>query len=53
MSPSKDAVNCAPDSSISGAQARAVECCPQHTELWLALARLSTHAEARKIINKA
>ena len=30
-----------------------MECCPQHTELWLALARLSTHDEARKILNKA
>ena len=30
-----------------------MECCPQHTELWLALARLSTHEEARKILNKA
>ena len=38
---------------ITAAQARAVECCPQHTELWLALARLSTHEEARKILNKA
>ena len=30
-----------------------MECCPQHTELWLALARLSSHEEARKILNKA
>ncbi len=38
---------------VTATQARAVECCPQHTELWLALARLSTHEEARKILNKA
>ncbi len=41
------------ESGVPDAQARAVECCPQHTELWLALARLSTHEEAKKIINKA
>ena len=29
--------------------ARAVECCPQHTELWLALARLETYENARKV----
>lgn len=34
-------------------QARAVECCPQHVELWLAFARLETYDAARKILNKA
>jgi pre-mRNA-processing factor 6 len=28
---------------------RAVECCPQHVELWLALARLETYENARKV----
>ena len=34
-------------------QARAVECCPQHAELWLAFARLSEHEQARRILNNA
>lgn len=34
-------------------QSRAVECCPQHVELWLALARLETYENARKVLNKA
>lgn len=33
--------------------ARAVECCPQHVELWLALARLETYENARKVLNQA
>ena len=33
--------------------ARAVECCPQHTELWLALARLEEYGNAKKILNRA
>jgi pre-mRNA-processing factor 6 len=32
--------------------ARAVECCPQHTELWLALARLESYENARKVLNR-
>jgi pre-mRNA-processing factor 6 len=32
---------------------RAVECCPQSVELWLALARLETYDNARKVLNKA
>ena len=36
-----------------GVQSRAVECCPQHVELWLALARLETYENARKVLNKA
>ena len=31
--------------------ARAVECCPSSTELWLALARLETYENARKVLN--
>jgi pre-mRNA-processing factor 6 len=38
---------------LPAAQARAVECCPQHVELWLAFARLETYDAARKILNKA
>lgn len=34
-------------------QARAVECCPQHVELWLAFARLETYEAARQVLNKA
>lgn len=34
-------------------QSRAVECCPQHVELWLALARLESYENARKVLNKA
>ena len=34
-------------------QSRAVECCPQHVELWLALARLESYDNARKVLNKA
>lgn len=34
-------------------QSRAVECCPQHVELWLALARLETYKNAQKILNRA
>ena len=33
--------------------ARATECCPQHVELWLALARLETTENGRKVLNKA
>ena len=32
--------------------ARATECCPQHVDLWLALARLETHANARVVLNR-
>ncbi|PIO30272.1 hypothetical protein AB205_0028180, partial [Aquarana catesbeiana] len=32
---------------------RAVECCPTSVELWLALARLETYENARKVLNKA
>jgi pre-mRNA-processing factor 6 len=28
---------------------RAVECCPQHVELWLALARLESYDNAKKV----
>ena len=34
-------------------QSRAVECCPQHVELWLALARLETYKAAQKVLNRA
>ena len=34
-------------------QSRAVECCPQHVELWLALARLESYKNAQKILNRA
>ena len=30
-----------------------MECCPQHAELWLAFARLSSHDQARRILNNA
>jgi pre-mRNA-processing factor 6 len=29
-----------------------VECCPQHTELWLALAQLESYENARKVLNR-
>ena len=32
---------------------RAVECCPLHVELWLALARLETYEQAKKVLNRA
>ena len=32
---------------------RAVECCPTHVELWLALARLESYDNAKKVLNKA
>jgi pre-mRNA-processing factor 6 len=32
---------------------KAVECCPQSVELWLALSRLETYENARKVLNKA
>jgi len=32
---------------------RAVECCNQSVDLWLALARLETYENARKVLNKA
>lgn len=32
---------------------RAVECCPTNVDLWLALARLETYENARKVLNKA
>jgi len=32
---------------------RAVECCPTAVELWLALAKLETYENARKVLNKA
>lgn len=32
---------------------RAVECCSQSVELWLALANLETYEEARKVLNRA
>jgi pre-mRNA-processing factor 6 len=28
---------------------RAVECCPTHVELWLALAKLETYDNAKKV----
>lgn len=30
-----------------------MECCPTSVELWLALARLETYENARKVLNKA
>lgn len=30
-----------------------MECCPTSVELWLALARLETYDNARKVLNKA
>ena len=33
--------------------AKTTECCPQHVELWLALARLESYDNARKVLNKA
>jgi len=30
-----------------------VECCPQHVEIWLALARLETYKNAQKVLNRA
>lgn len=30
-----------------------VACCAQHVELWLALARLESYENARKVLNKA
>ena len=30
-----------------------MECCPQHVELWLALARLETYKAAQKVLNRA
>lgn len=32
---------------------RAVECCPTSVEVWLALARLESYDNARKVLNKA
>ena len=50
----KAAVELAPsDDDARVLLARAVECCPQHVELWLALARLETHEGARKVLNRA
>ena len=34
-------------------QARAVECCPDQADLWIALVRLETYANAKKVLNKA
>ena len=31
----------------------AVECCPLHVELWVALARLETYDMAKKVLNRA
>ncbi len=45
---------CSARALLCGAvQSRAVECCPQHVELWLALARLESYDNARKVLNKA
>jgi pre-mRNA-processing factor 6 len=33
--------------------ARAVECVPQSVEMWLALAKLETHENARRVLNQA
>jgi pre-mRNA-processing factor 6 len=33
--------------------ARAVECVPHSVEMWLALAKLETHENARKVLNQA
>ncbi|KAI3941813.1 hypothetical protein MKW98_030543 [Papaver atlanticum] len=32
---------------------RSVECCPWHIEFWIALARLETYDNAKKVLNKA
>ena len=32
--------------------ARAVECVPQSIEMWLALAKLETHENARRVLNQ-
>lgn len=32
---------------------RAVECCPQSVDLWLALAYLESYEEARRVLNRA
>ena len=38
---------------LAGALARAVECVPLSVEMWLALARLETVDNARKVLNQA
>lgn len=32
---------------------RAVECCPNQVDLWLALAKLETYENAKKVLNRA
>jgi len=34
-------------------QARAVECCPDQADLWIALVRLETYDNAKKVLNRA
>ncbi len=45
----KAAVELAEEDDARILLSRAVECCPQAVELWLALARLETYENARKV----
>ena len=45
----KAAVELAAEDDARILLSRAVECCPQAVELWLALARLETYENARKV----
>ena len=46
-------VELSPEDDARVLLSRAVECCPQHIDLWLALARLETYDNARRVLNKA
>lgn len=45
----KAAVELASESDARVLLSRAVECCPTHVELWLALARLESYDNAKKV----
>lgn len=44
---------CSSESDAQTLLKRAVECCSQHVELWLALARLETYENAKLVLNRA
>lgn len=46
----KAAVELASEGDARILLSRAVECCPQHVDLWLALARLESYENAKKVI---
>lgn len=45
----KAAVELASEEDARVLLSRAVECCPTHVELWLALAKLETYENAKKV----